>query len=56
MPGDLDREPIEPGLLAATSQLSEKWKLLNVVLLGMAFMLIFTAFQTGSMMEVSWSY
>jgi len=31
------------------SELSDKWKLVNVILLGFAFMLLFTAFLTTSM-------
>jgi len=33
----------------SSSELSDKWKLVNVVLLGFAFMLLFTAFLTTSM-------
>jgi len=30
---------------------AEKWRLLNVILLGLGFMLVFTAFQTTSMIS-----
>ena len=29
-----------------------RWKLYNVLMLGLAFMFVFTAFQTSSMIEV----
>ena len=31
------------------------WKLFNVVLLGLSFLFVFTAFQTCSMVEVSYA-
>jgi hypothetical protein len=32
---------------------AKKWKLLNVILLGLGFQLVFTAFQTTSMISKS---
>jgi len=29
------------------------WRFYNIIILGLSFMLLFTAFQTGSMVEVS---
>ncbi|ELT97164.1 hypothetical protein CAPTEDRAFT_108287 [Capitella teleta] len=48
-----DETPIDRGLLHPPTQLSDKWRLANIVLLGVGFMLLFTAFQTGSMVEES---
>ena len=36
-----------------TNETRKDWRLFNVVVLGLSFMLVFTAFQTCSMVEVS---